>query len=95
MLLELFTFEEGLTDPFHYLLLIRSKCIGILGINGRKIGIVHRIFLTICHNRLLLIINFIEQQPVIHQEFRMLHNDLSLQLELHNGNCLMNLHIKA
>ena len=94
MPLELLAMHKGVAQTFHHLLLLRSETVRILRIHRGEIHILHGIFRSADSNRFLFIIYFIQKQPVGHIEFRPFFNQLSLQLELDDGNGLMHLLIQ-
>ncbi len=95
MLLQLLAFNKSLTQTLHDLLFFRRQFIRTLLSHGREIDILHVIFLPVDHDRLFLIIDMIQKQPAVHAKFRPAHDQLSLQLELKDGDRLVHLHIQT
>ena len=85
MTLQTLTAEKAVFQSFHYVFLFMSQFIWILWINGRKIGVIQRIFFAAQFYGSLLIINLVQQQTFLHIPLRMLLDQLPFHLELNNG----------
>ena len=94
MLLELLAMNKGMPQALYYLLLLCRQTIRILRIDSRKIRIQHFIFLISDTDSSFFKVDLIQQQPVIHVIFRMCQDQLSLQLELNDGDRLVHHHVE-
>ena len=89
MLLQLLAAQERAFQALHHFLFLLGQRIRILRVNGREIHIQHRVFLSIQGNGSFLIIDPVEQRPVLHMKSLLPLDNLSLHLELDHGDCLM------
>ena len=91
MLLQFFASEEG-TVQFRYdFLFFGRQFVWVLWIYRREVAILHRIFLSVDCDDATFMVDAVEQQTVVHLEFRTAANGLSFQLELDDTDSLVHL----
>ena len=94
MPLQLFTMHKCMTKTLYHLLLFFRKAVWICGIHCGEVRIPHGIFHTADVHGLFLIINLVQQKPVVHPELWPSSDKLALQFELDDGDGLMHFHIQ-
>ena len=94
MALQALAVAEASLDVLDQRFFLRCKLIGILRIYRRQVDIFHIVGFAVQRDLLILIINLIQKQAIIHIEFRMTLDQLSYQLELQDSNCLLHLHVE-
>ena len=60
-------------------------------VDGWEVAVLHRIFQSVDGNDASFIVDAVEQQTVVHLEFRTTANGLGFQLELDDGDSLVHL----
>ena len=95
MALQFFTARKYLLQAHHDLALFFGQLVRMFRIHGREIHVLHGIFFAVQCNDLPFEIDPVQQHPVFHMELGVTHDQLPLQLELQNGNCLMHLGIQS
>ncbi len=89
VLLQFLTVDERAREPVHDVLLGLAQPVRVIRVDRRKKAIQHRIGLVIDRDHLLVIVNLVEQQAVIHVKLWPPHDELPLQLELDHGDRLV------
>ena len=89
MLLELLAVLEGGGQLADHLVLLLGEVVGVLPVHCGEVGIRQWVGGSVDGDALVFIVDFIQQQPVIHAELRVTENLLPLQLEENNGNGLV------
>ena len=94
MLLEALAAREGRDQALHDILLLRRELIRILRIDRREIRILHRIALPVNDDLAALKIHLGEAVAVLHGKLRPPVDQLPLQLELDDGDGLVDPHVQ-
>ena len=89
--LQLLAVAEGAGQRGDERLLLRREGVGILGVHGGEVGIQHGIGLAVNGDALVLVVDFVQQQPVLHAEAGVAQDLLPLQLEQDHGDGLVHL----
>src|SRR5699024_9036801 len=87
--LELLAVEEGAGQLIDEGTLFLGKGIGIVGVYSGEVGILQGISGAIDSDALILIVDFVQQQPVRHTKAGVAQQLLPLQLEENDGNGLV------
>ena len=82
--------HKGALKPFHDILFLQAQRVGVLRIDCREIRIPERIYLSVQLDRIRIIIDLLKEVPVHHVIFRPPLYDLPLDLELDDGDRLVN-----
>ncbi len=82
------TFERMLDAP-HQFFFFDRKGIGVLGIESRPVLVFQLVFLSFDTDRPAVEVDMVEQQAVVHPEFRTAADDLAFQLELYDRDRLV------
>ena len=82
------TFERVLDAP-HQFFFSDRKGIGVLGIESRPVLVFQLVFLSFDTDRPAAEVDMVEQQAVVHPEFRTAADDLAFQLELYDRDRLV------
>ena len=91
MLLEFFTGHEGQCQSADYGLFFRRERFRILGVDRWKKGIKQRIFGAVERNDATGVVNFGQEQAIVHLVLRTPADNGTFQLELDNGNGFLHL----
>ena len=82
---------EGADQRCHEACLAVAQAVGIGGIHRREMRVVERIDLPVYGHGVRGVINMLKEKPVVHAVLRVPADELSLQLEHDDGDCLVRL----
>ena len=89
MLLQLLAVLKRPLKPLHNLLFLRAQSIGIFRVYGREIRVEEPVFFSTQVNGSLLIVNSVQQRPVLQMKCLLSPDDLAFHFELDNRDRLM------
>ena len=81
--------EKALGEPVHKRLLVIGEPIGIGGVDGWEIHIAHFVSLAVGGHSAVGVVDFVQKQVILHTEFGVRAQKLTLELELDNRNRLV------
>ena len=89
MLLEFFRMAEGICQLVDDLAFLRGQGVGVRRIHSGEVAILHGVGLAVDGNGLFLVVDLIQQQPVVHAVFRVTHDLLTFQFVEDDGDGLI------
>ena len=78
---QLFAVDEGVAQLLHDHLLPRRQTVGILGVDGREVGVLQGIRLSVDRDRPILEVDLVQQAALLHVVFGMARDELTFQLK--------------
>ena len=81
MTAQLFAVDEGVAQLLHDHLLPRRQTVGILGVDGREVGVLQGIRLSVDRDRPILEVDLVQQAALLHVVFGMARDELTFQLK--------------
>ena len=91
MLVQLFADFERVVQFLHQYRFFFRETVWVFRVDGREVAGTHLVFLAVDFYRTLFIIDVFEEASAVHLPFRMLLDELTLNLELDDGYRLMHL----
>ena len=85
MPLQFFGVFEGIRQLVDDVVFLGSQLVGVGGIHRGEVAVQHGVDFAVQVDGLVLIVDFVQQQPVLHAKFRTAQHLLALQLEEDNG----------
>ena len=78
-------------ELFYNFFFFLCQLVWIMRIHGWEVAVLHRIFQTVDGDDTSFMVDAVEQQTVVHFEFRTSANGLGFELELDDGDSLVHL----